>query len=188
MRLTRQRVRSLGAAGRVQATLVQLPAVETVPPEFVGGANLIGEAERVDPALLFGAPATVPGELDGPRLSAALDCHGANEVGAPGSSIDAKAFDDPFGVGVQKLVDEADHLDARDVPHEGDRGRIGARGECDDVGLEACCGAGARQDLSVDWHGRNISAGSAGLGHRRFSGKTKLTASSARRREGLVSQ
>ena len=38
---------------RVRRALVQLPAMEAVPAELIGGADLIRKPERIDPALLF---------------------------------------------------------------------------------------------------------------------------------------
>jgi hypothetical protein len=166
---------SLGAGAGLRGALVQLPPVEAIPPELIGGADLIGKSERVDPTLLLGPPAAVPGELDGAGLPATLDRHRPHEVRAPGAGVDAESLDRPFRVRVQQLADQADHLDARDIAHEGDRGRFCTRGECDDVGLEAIGGAGARQDLGVDWHGRNISARRAKLDRTTPSSKTKLT-------------
>ena len=175
MRLTRRSGGSLGAGARLRGALVQLPPVEAIPPELIGGADLIGKSERVEPTLLLGPPAAVPRELDGAGLPATLDRYRTDEVRASGPGIDTQSLDHPFRVRVQELVDETDHLDARGIAHERDRGRFCTRGECDDVGLEAIGGAGARQDLGVDWHGRNISARGAELDRTTASWKTKLT-------------
>jgi len=189
--MIRRRARSLGAGvglGGHTRVSVQLPAMETIPPEHVRRANLVGKPERIDPTLLLRPPAAVPCELDRARLSATLDRGKADEVGASRSGIDPNPLDHPFGVRVQELIDEAEHLDARDISHHGDRGRICARGECDDVRLEAFGGAAARQDLGVDWHGRNISAGSRPLGQAFPNEKTKLTDESAHAPRGAACQ
>lgn len=154
--------------------------METVPAELVGGSDLIGEAERIDPALLFRAPTAVPGELDHAGLSAALDRDGSDEVRASRSGIDAQAIDSPLGMRVQQLVDEPDDLDARYVPYERDGRRLGAGGEGGNVSLEAFRGAGARQDLGINRHGRNISGTTPVSGAPTTAKQTNLTAQSTR--------
>jgi hypothetical protein len=162
--------------------VLQLPLVKAVPAELVRGTDLIGESERVDPPLLFRSPPAVPGELDHAGLSAALDRDGAHEVRAPGSSVNSQVLDRPFRMGVQQLVDEPDHLDARNVSHEGDGLRVGSRGERDHIALELLGRAGAAEDLGVYGHGRNISTGRGLLGSTSPFNRTKLTGRSARGR------
>lgn len=153
--MTRPREATLG--GLAHGSAGRLPMVEAVPAELIGGANLIGEAKGIDPALLFGAPAAVPGKLDDARLSAALDRDCSNEVRAARPRVNAQAIDGPFGMRVQQLVDEPDDLDPRDVADERDGRRLGARGKGSDVSLEAFRRARAREDLGINRHGRNIS-------------------------------
>ena len=47
---------------REALTRDRFPAREATPVVFVGGANLIGEAEAVRPSLLLGPPAAIPDE------------------------------------------------------------------------------------------------------------------------------
>ena len=155
------------------------PALKAVPAELICGADLIRKAVRVHPPLLFGPPAAIPGELEHTGLTGAFHHDGPDEVGATGAGVYVKTLDRPLGVRVQQVVDEADHLDARHVPGEGDRGGLRSRGEGDDIGLEALAGAGAREDLGVDWHGRNISKRGGFSDGDLVRRRTKLTAGSA---------
>ena len=120
--------------------------------------------------------------------SAALDNRCPDEIGTAGTGVHLKPIDHPLRMGVEQLVDEADDLDSRDGAHERDGWHISARGEGNDVVLEAIGRAGARQDFGVDWHGRNISGRWRGLGTSCPSKKTKLTGESTRARRGSVRQ
>jgi len=157
------------------AALGGLPVVETIPAELVRRADLVRKAERIHPALLLRTPATVPGELDDTRVSATVDRHGPNEVGAARARVNSQPINDPFRVRVQQLIDQSDDLDARDVADERDRGRFGASSERDHIGLEAFGGAGVREDLGIYWHGRNISGATGILGGVRTRKQTNLT-------------
>ena len=159
--------------------LVLRPPLKAVPTELICCTDLIGKAVRIHPPLLFGPPAAIPGELERTRLTGGFHQDRPDEIGAAGARVYVKALDRPFRVRVQQVVDEADHLDARHVPREGDRGSLLARDEGNDVGLEALAGTGAREDLGVDWHGRNISKRLGFSGAGSFGRKTKLTAGSA---------
>lgn len=140
-----------GASGRAF-----LPVQEAVPAELVRGPDLVGEPERIDPALLFRPPAAVPGELEDAGLAAAFHDRRAHEVGAAGACVDPNALDREFRMRVQKLVDEPDHLDARHLAREDDRRRLGSGGERNDVGLEFTGGGRLRQYLGIYRHERNI--------------------------------
>ena len=165
---------------------LQLPAVETIPAELVGGANLVGEAERIDPALLFRPPPAIPRELYDPRLAAALDHCSPDEIRAARTGVHLNSIDHPFRMGMEQLSDEADDLDPRDGAHERDGRHISARREVNDVALEAIGRARARQDFGVDWHGRNISGDRDRLRTSSPATRTKLTGKSAlERRDGL---
>ena len=159
-----------------------LPALEAIPVKLVSGADLVREAISIEPALLLSAPAAIPRELDRARVAGAFHDHGSYEVRATGARVDMDALDRPFGMFVEQLCDETDHLDARNVAREGDRGRLRPRRERDEVGLETIAGARARKDLFVYGHERNISK------ERRLfavikgcTERTKLTAESAQR-------
>ena len=156
-----------------------VPVLEALPAELVGRADLIREPKRVNPALLFGSPATIPGELEQTRLSATVDDHRADEIRATGPAVYVQAFDRELGVGVQELIDEPDHLDPRDVARHGDGGRLGARGVRDDVSLEGLGRAGVGQQVEVDWHGRNIQTDDRRSDSPAHPMKTKLAAGSA---------
>jgi hypothetical protein len=179
---------TLGGLAAEGSGLLELPPVEAVPAEFVGGANLVGEAEGIDPAFLFRSPSAIPCEPNHPRLSAAFDDRGPDEIGATRTGVDLKPIDHPLGMGMEQLVDEADDLDPRDRAHERDGRHIGARRERDHVGLESIGRAGTGQDFLVDWHGRNISGHRHRLGTAYRSKKTKLTGESAPERPGVVRQ
>ena len=153
--------------------------MEAVPPELIGSANLVREAEGIHPALLFRPPPAIPGELDDSRLPASFDEGGADEIRASRARIHLQPVDHPLGVGMEQLVDQADHLDARDVPHQRDGWDVGTRREGDDVVLEAVGRAGARQDFGVDGHGRNISGRQHWPGTVGERTRTKLTTESA---------
>ena len=167
---------------------LQLPVVEAIPAELVGGANLVGEAERIDPSLLFRPPPTVPRELYYPRLSSALDNRRPHEIGAARTGVHLNPIDHPFRMSMEQLGDESDDFDARDGAHECDGRHIGASREGNDVALEAIGRAGARQDFGVDWHGRNISGERYRLGTSSPPAKTKLTGKSALTRRGGLRQ
>ena len=184
MRLTPRARTTLGGLASHGTGWLRVPSVEAIPPELVCRANLVGEAEGIHPAFLFRPPPAIPCELDDAGLPASLDDCGADEIGAPRPRIHLQPIDHPFRVGVQQLTDEADHLDTRDVPHEGDGRHVGARREGDDVVLEAVGRAGARQDFGVDRHGRNISGRWQRLGAANPATMTKLTAESARHAQG----
>jgi hypothetical protein len=145
-----------------------LPSLKAVPAELVSGADLVGKAKRVEPALLLRSPAAVPGKLEQSRITSALDHNGADEIGAPGPSINVQPVDRELGVSVEQVIDEPDYLDARNGSREGNRGHVGARCERDDLGLEALRRAGARKQFGIDRHGRNIQmcTPSAGSGDR----------------------
>jgi len=171
--------RALGALPPCRLRRVQLPAVEAVPTELVGGANLIGETIRVDPALLLRSPTTIPRELDEPSVSAAFHRDRAHEIGAARAPVDPQMVDRPLGMGVKQLIDEADHFDARDGAHQRDAGRLRASSKRDDVSLESLGSEAASEDLGVYGHGRNISGIASILGATSRSTWTKLTARSA---------
>jgi len=179
---------TLGVLAGEGCRLLEVPAVEAIPAEFVGGANLVGEAEGIDPALLFRPPPAIPRELNHARLSAAFDNRGPDEIGAARTGVHPQPIDHPFRVGMEQLVDEADDFDPRDGAHERDGGHIGTRRERNDVALETIGRAGARQDSGVDWHGRNISGHRHRLGTSHPLKKTKLTGESAPERQGGVRQ
>ena len=166
------------ALGGVRRT--QLPSFEAVPPELVGRADLIRETEGVDPALLLRSPTAVPGKLDDTDVATALNCHGSDEIRASRARVDLKAIDHPFRVRVEQLIDESDHLDARNSPHQRDRRGLSATREGEDICLESISRAGTAENGGVDWHAGNIS------GCRRIRApfvsvnETKLTAESAR--------
>ena len=191
MRLTRGMTRgreTLGGLAAKGGGLLELPPVEAIPAELVGGANLVWKAECIDPALLFRPPPAIPREPNHPRLSAALDNRCPDEIGTAGTRVHLKPIDHPLRMGVEQLVDEADDLDSRDGAHECDGWHISARGEGNDVVLEAIGRAGARQDFGVDWHGRNISGSLHRLDTSYRAKKTKLTGESIRERGGGVRQ
>ena len=156
-----------------------LPAVEAVPAELVRRTDLIGEPIGVDPSFLLGPPATIPGELEHSRLATTLDDYRPDEVGAAGARVNVEPFDGPLRVRVKDLVDEPNHLDARDRVRVGDGWRLMARRQRDDVSLEAFAGGRAREELGIDRHGRNISRGRADAEATVRSLKTKLTTGSA---------
>jgi len=169
-----------GRIRRAHATRrVQLPTLEAVPPELVRGADLIREPKAVHPPFLLGPPAAVPRELDDATLAVAFDDERPDEIRAARPSVNAQAIDGPFGVRVEQLVDEADHLDARNWPHQGDRGRFSALGERDDIGFETFGREGTLDDLGVYRHGRNISGVPWFLGVHAAPSRTKLTVGSA---------
>lgn len=159
-----------------------LPAVETIPAELVGSTNLIGETERIDPSLLLGPPTAVPRELEHARFACAFDDNGSHEIRAARTRIDVKSLDDPFGMGVEDLVHQADHLDPRHGAGVRDRRRLSARRQGDDVRLETFGGGRSRQQLGIDWHGRNISKRWLVPEGKMLSLKTKLTVGSAHAR------
>ena len=167
---------------------MQLPALEAIPAELVGGANLVGEPEGIDPTFLFRPPAAIPGELDPTRLSTALDYCGPDEIGAARAGIHLNSIDYPLRMGVKQVGDEADDLDPRDGAHERNGRHIRARREGNDVAFEAIGRAGARQDFGVDWHGRNISGDRHRLGTSPPGKRTKLTGKSALARQGGLQQ
>lgn len=161
------------------ARLRGLPALEAVPPELVRGADLIGEPVGVDPALFLRAPATIPGELDQPRFSAAFNRDCSNEIGAAGTRIDLKSIDHPFWVRVEELIDESDHLDARHSPHECDRWRLAAIRKGENVGLESIGRARTAENGGVEGHAGNISGCCQISAPIVCTTETKLTAQSA---------
>jgi len=176
---------TLGGLTHVRRGL-RVPAMEAIPSELVGGANLVGEAECIDPALLFRPPTAVPCKVNHARLSTTLDNCCSHEIGAAGTGIHLNSIDHPFRMRVKQLGDEADDFDPRDGAHERDGRHIRARREGNDVALEAIGRAGARQDLSVDRHGRNISGDRDLLGTSSAVNTTKLTDRSApERRRGF---
>ena len=184
MWLTRGNESALGGLAERGLARAQLPVMEAVPPEFVGGADLVGEPERVDPTLLFGAPAAVPCELDDPRLATTFDSDRANEIRAARPCVDLQMLDEPFRMGMEQLIDEPDHFDPRHATDERDRRSLGAGCERGDVSFESLGRARAREDFGVNRHGRNISGWHRAL---RAAGpviKTKLTGGSARRVAG----
>ena len=158
-----------------------VPVLEAVPAELVGRADLVGKAECVYPPLLFGSPAAIPGELEPPRLASTFNDNGPDEVRASGSRVDVHLFDRELGVRVKQLIDEPDHLDARDVTHHRDRARFRAGSEGDDVSFEGVRRAGAGQQFEVEWHGLNIQTDGSRSGSPRHPMRTKLTAGSAHR-------
>ena len=191
MRLTRRMPdgrRTLGGFAAEKGGLLEVPPVEAIPAEFVGGAYLVGETEGIDPALLFRPPSAIPRELNHARLAAAFDNRGPDEIGATRTGVNLKPIDHPFRMGMEQLVDEADDFDPRDGAYERDGRHIGARRERDCVGLESIGRAGTGQDSGVDWHGRNISGHRHRLGTSYPSKKTKLTGESAPERQGGVRQ
>ena len=179
---------TLGGRAAEGSGLLEVPPVEAIPAEFVRGANLVGEAEGVDPALLFRPPPAIPRELNHPRLSGAFDNRGPDEIGATRTGIHLKPIDHPFRMGMEQLVDEADDFDSRHGAYERDGRHIRARRERDDIVLESIGRAGTGQDLCVDWHGRNISGDRHRLGTSYPSKKTKLTGESTPERQGGIRQ
>lgn len=173
----------LEAAGATVSRLLRVrpfvPSLEAIPAELVGRPDLVGEAECVHPTLLFGSPTAIPRELEPSRFACAFDDSRADEVGAAGPRIHLHSLDRELGVRVEQLIDEPDHLDARDVARHRDRGRVGSGSECDDVSFEGLGRAGAGQQFEVDWHGRNIQIDGRGSGSPRRTMRTKLTAGSA---------
>ena len=73
MRLNNAANRGLAPAGAG----VLVPALEAVPAELIGGADLIGKPVGIDPTLLLSPPSAVPGELEHARLTAAVDANAA---------------------------------------------------------------------------------------------------------------
>jgi hypothetical protein len=179
---------TLGVFAGEGGGLLELPPVEAIPAEFVGSANLVGETEGIDPALLFRPPPAIPRELNHPRLSTALDHRRPDEIGATRTGIHLNPIDHPFRMGMKQLVDEADDFDPGDGAYERDGCHIGARRERDHIGLESIGRAGAGQDFGVDWHGRNISGHRYRLGTSSPSKRTKLTGESALERQGGIRQ
>ena len=164
---------------RGERALDGLPNLEAVPAELVGGPDLVGEPVRVHPTFLLGPPAAVPSELEHAGLTAAFYDHGTNEIGAAGSRVEMKAFDRPFGMGVQELIDEPQHLDARHDVGVRDRRRVASRQQRGDVSFEAIGSRRPCQELVIDWHGRNISTRLSNAEESCTSLQTKLTARSA---------
>ena len=164
---------------RRRLSLNGLPDVEAVPAEFVCGADLIREAVCIEPALLLGAPTAVPRELDRLRFARAFDGDRSHEIGTAGARIDVESLDRPLGVRVEDLIDEAKHLDTRDDTRVGDRGRVEARREREDVSLEAICGGRLRKKLGIYGHERNISRGAPDAVACAVFHLTKLTGESA---------
>ena len=156
-----------------------VPVLEAIPAELVGRADLVGKAECVDPAFLFGSPAAIPGELEPSRLAPTFNDSSPDEVRAPGSRVHVHPFDSELGVRVKQLIDEPDHLDTRDVTRQRDRARFRAGSEGHDVSFEGVRRAGAGQQFEVEWHGRNIQTDGSRAGSRRHPMRTKLTAGSA---------
>ena len=156
-----------------------LPVLEAVPAELISRTDLVWKPESVNPALLFGSPTTVPGELERSRFAASLDDYGAHEIRAAGPRVHMEALDGELRMRMEELIDEPDHLDARDVARHGDRGGLGARGKGDDVRLEGVGCAGPSQQVEVDWHGRNIQMNRRWSGSSTHIPKTKLTTESA---------
>ena len=179
---------TLGGLAAKSGGLLELPPVEAIPAEFVGGANLVREAEGIDPALLFRPPPAIPREPNHARLAPAFDDRGSDEIGTTRTGVDLHSIHHPFGMGMEQLVDEANDFDPRNGAHERDGRHIRARRERDHVGLESIGRAGTRQDFGVDWHGRNISGRWHRLGTSSPSEKTKLAGESARERKGGVRQ
>ena len=182
MRLTRRLTEAREALGELGAdgrALLELPPVEAIPAEFVGGANLVREAEGIDPALLFRPPPAIPREPNHARLAPAFDDRGSDEIGTTRTGVDLQSIHHPFRMGMEQLVDEANDFDPRNGAHERDGRHIRARRERDHVGLESIGRAGTRQDFGVDWHGRNISKRLGFSGAGSFGRTTKLTAGSA---------
>jgi hypothetical protein len=155
--------------------LFGLPAVKAVPAELVCSSDLVRETERVDPSLLFGAPAAVPGEFDHSRFSGTFDDYRADEIGAAGPGVDVQSLDRPLWVSVEDLVHETDQLDPRHGARVRDRRGIDTRREGDDVSLELLGGGRPREELGVYRHGRNISGGEGGSNTNVLSLQTKLT-------------
>ena len=171
-----------GVAG--EGRRLQLPAVEAIPAELVGGPNLIGEAERIEPTLLFRAPSAIPRELNYAGLSTTFDHGGPDEVGAARTGVYLHSIDHPFRMSMEQVGDQTDNFDPRDGAHERDGRHIRPRREGNDVALEAFSRAGAREDVGVDWHGRNISGDWHRLGRSSPLQQTKLTGRSAPERQG----
>jgi len=173
----------LAAAGTTVLRLHRLPpfvpALEAIPAELVGRADLVGKAECVYPALLFGSPAAIPGELEPSRIASTFNDNGPDEVRASRSRVHVHLFDRELGVRVKQLIDEPDHLDPRDVARQRDRARFRAGSEGDDVSFEGVRRAGAGQQFEVEWHGRNIQTDGSRSGSPRHPMRTKLTAGSA---------
>ena len=167
---------------------VQLPAVEAIPAELVGGPNLVRKAERVGPTLLFSPPPAIPRELNHAALSTTLDHSSPDEVGAARTGVHLHSIDHPFRMGMEQVRDQTDDLDPRDGTHERDGRHIVAGREGNDIALEAIGRAGARENFRVDWHGRNISEDRHRLGTSSRSNKTKLTGKSAPERRGGLRQ
>ena len=186
MRLTRGMTGARGTLGGLAGERygLRLPVVEAVPAELVGGANLVGEAECIHPPFLFRPPPAIPRKLNHTGLSTALDHRGPAEIGAARTGVHLNSVDHPLRMGMEQLVDEPDDLDPRHGAHERDGRHIRARGEGNDVVLEAIGCAGARQDFGVDWHGRNISKDRCRPNTSFPAKKTKLTGESALARRG----
>ena len=155
-----------------------LPMMEAIPAELVSRADLIGEAKRVDPAFLLGAPSAVPRKFDGAGLATALNRDRSDEIRTARPRIDLESVYGPLRMRVQQLIDEPDDLDPRDVPDQRDRGRVVTRPERYDVSLEAFRSARARKDLGVYRHGRNISRVTSVLFCRAALIQTNLTGGS----------
>ena len=165
-----------------------LPSLEAVPAELVGGANLVGVPIRIEPSLLLGPPSAVPREIEAAPLASTLDDDRSHEVRAPRTRVDVQPFDGELGVGMEQLIDQPDYLDPRNVAGNRNRGDLSARREGDDVGFELGGRARARQQSSVDGHGRNIQMVTARAGSAGLTTRTKLTAGSAQARPGPRSQ
>ena len=164
-----RRIRRLAAqdyalGGLADCVAIRLPVVKAIPAELVRRANLIGEAERVDPTFLLCPPSAIPSELDQARLAAALDRYAPDEIGAARPCVDAESIDRPFRMSVQQLIDEADDLDPRNAADQRDGRRFRTGRERQDVSLEALRSARARKELGVYRHGRNISGKTSVLG------------------------
>lgn len=118
-------------------------------PKLAGGTRLVGEAETIGPALLFGAPAAVPVESDAPRgVVRRVDRRSAAEELAAGPCIDLDPLDRQLRVVFQDLHQHALDLDGRAPPIEFDAiVRLPVTHELGNSGPEWFRGAGLLQKI-----------------------------------------
>ena len=91
----------------------RFPAREAAPVEFVGGAQLVGEAEAIQPPFLLGAPSAVPDEFVDVRFGGRVHVHDSDEVRASRPRAEGDVFDGQVGLGREDVREQPANLDAR---------------------------------------------------------------------------
>src|SRR5690242_11751469 len=111
--------------------------MKALPIEFLCRANLVGEAEVVSPALLLGAPAAAPAEIEDERGAVRrLRLHRPDEIGTARRARYRHALDGQVRLGGEHELQKSLNFDSRQVGIDANARSVAVSPECSNVCFE----------------------------------------------------